>query len=61
MSSKIRVDNLPIENLDDMDELFFTGVEPERQIRAPRKKRKREMIDDYMELRSLKRQISESY
>lgn len=61
MSSKIRLDDLPTENLDDMDELFFTGSEPQRQTRPSRQKRKREMIDGYMEQRILKRQLSESY
>jgi len=61
MSSKIRQDDLPIENLDDMDEILITGSDPQRQTRPARQKRKREMINDYMEERSLKRQLSESY
>lgn len=61
MSSKIRLDDLPIETLDDMDDSFFTGVEPERQKRGSRKKRKRQMIEDYMEERNLKRNLYEAY
>ncbi len=61
MSSKIRLDDLPIESLDDMDNEFFTGQEPGRKKNDWRKKRKRQMIEDYMEERSLKRRISDSY
>lgn len=61
MSSKIRLDDLPIESLDDMDSDFFTGQEAGRRKQDSRKKRKRQMIEDYMEERSLKRSISEAY
>jgi len=61
MSSKIRLDDLPIENLDDMDDSFFIGGDQSHSSRTQRQKRKREMIEDYMEERNLKRRINESY
>ncbi|WP_296062744.1 PA3496 family putative envelope integrity protein [uncultured Amphritea sp.] len=61
MSSKIRLDDLSTEALDEMDNDFFKSPEPERQKKGGRKNRKRQMIEDYMEERSLKRRITESY
>lgn len=61
MSSKIRLDDLPIESLDDMDNEFFSGRQADRVKRDERKKRKRQMIEDYMDERSLKRRISDAY
>ncbi len=61
MSSKIRLDDLSTEAFDDMDNDFFKSPEPGRQKKVGRKHRKRQMIEDYMEERSLKRRITDSY
>ncbi|RTE64583.1 hypothetical protein EH243_16605 [Amphritea opalescens] len=61
MSNKIRLDALVTENLDEMDNDFFIDPEPGRQKKIARKNRKRKMIEDYMEDRSLKQHLRESY
>lgn len=61
MSSKIRLDDLSIEDLNDIDSDQYRDPEPKRRKRDNRRKPNRQMIEDYMEERSLKRRITESY
>ncbi|WP_019620679.1 PA3496 family putative envelope integrity protein [Amphritea japonica] len=61
MSSKIRLDDLIINDLSDIDSDHFLGPESKRKKRNNRKKPNRQMIEDYIEERSLKRRITESY
>ncbi|MDX2423543.1 MAG: hypothetical protein QNK43_12830 [Amphritea sp.] len=61
MSNKIRLDDLSAENLDEMDNDFFINPTPGRQKKIDKKARKRKMIEDYMEERSLKQHLTESY
>lgn len=61
MSSKIRLDELSIEDLSDIDSDHYRDPEPKRRKRDHRRKPDRQMIEDYMEERSLKRRITESY
>lgn len=61
MSNKIRLDDLSTENLDEMDNDFFINPAPGRQKKIDKKTRKRKMIEDYMEERSLKQHLTESY
>ncbi|MDO6565110.1 hypothetical protein Q4488_17170 [Amphritea sp. 1_MG-2023] len=61
MSHKVRLEDLSTENLDEMDNDFFITPATGRQKKGLRKARKRKMIEDYMEERSLKRNLTESY
>ncbi len=61
MSSKIRLDDLSIDDLSEIDSGLYSDPEPKRKKRDNRKKPNRQMIEDYMEERSLKRRITESY
>lgn len=61
MSSKLRLDDLSTDDLDEMTSDFLCQQQPSRQKKMGRKTRKREMIEDYIEQRSLKRQLTEPY
>lgn len=61
MSSKIRLDDLPIDTLDELDNHLCSESDMAPRKREYKKPRKRQMIEDYMEQRSLKRRLSESY
>ncbi len=61
MSSKIRLGGLPIENIEDMDDMFFAGNEHQPHKKQAKPKRKRHIDEGYLEERSLKRRQSESY
>ncbi len=60
MSSKIRLDHLSSETLDEMGNDFFSEEKQQRPKKA-KTKHKRQMIEDYMEERQLKRRISDSF
>ncbi|WP_290700110.1 PA3496 family putative envelope integrity protein [Amphritea sp.] len=61
MSSKIRLDDLSVDDLSDINSDLYSDPAPKRKKRDNRKKPNRQMIEDYMEERSLKRSIIESY
>lgn len=61
MSSKIRLDNLSIDDLSEIDSNLYNDPQQKRKKRDSHKKPNRQMIEDYMEERSLKRRITESY
>lgn len=61
MSSKIRLDDLSVDDLNEIDSDLYSDPQPKRKKQAFRKKPNRQMIEDYMEERSLKRRITESY
>ncbi|WP_271270684.1 PA3496 family putative envelope integrity protein [Aliamphritea hakodatensis] len=60
MSSKIRLEDLSAEAFDDMDNSFF-GEDKQQRPKKAKTKRKRQMIEDYMEERQLKRRISDGF
>lgn len=61
MSSKIRLDHLSIDDLSDISSDLFSDLKPKRKKQDNRTKPNRQMIEDHMEARSLKRRITESY
>ena len=58
MSSKVRLYDLPIETLDDMDEAFINGDADPQRLKSPTRP-KRKMIEDSMQERQLKRRLNE--
>ncbi len=61
MSSKIHLDDLSIDDLNNIDSDFYNDPQPKRKKKDLRKKPNRQMIEDYMEERTLKRHLTESY
>ncbi len=60
MSSKIRLEDLSGDTLEDLDNSVF-GENRQPRPKKAKPKRKRQMIEDYMEERQLKRRLSDGF